>query len=126
LKRTGPTDYLPVIEQTIRQNQLGCVAQDKIDSGREQRSRHLLALGNRETNQLIKFLTATLIAFVPAFSMAQQGGGTEQEREACSPDVKRYCAHFVDQGDLVVLGCLKENRPKLSSACNKVLVDHGQ
>jgi hypothetical protein len=32
----------------------------------------------------------------------------------------------MDQGDLVILSCLKENRPKLSKACSQVLVSHGQ
>jgi hypothetical protein len=32
----------------------------------------------------------------------------------------------MDQGDLVVLSCLQQNRPKISADCNKVLVDHGQ
>ena len=29
-------------------------------------------------------------------------------------------------GDQVVLACLKQNRAKLSKACDKVLTDHGQ
>jgi hypothetical protein len=32
----------------------------------------------------------------------------------------------MDQGDLVILGCLKEHRAKLTKACNQVLVNHGQ
>jgi hypothetical protein len=32
----------------------------------------------------------------------------------------------MDQGDFAVLACLKENRPKLSTACRHVLVSHGQ
>jgi hypothetical protein len=72
------------------------------------------------------FLAFTLILALPALAVAQQGGGSEQERAACSPDVKRFCVQVADQGDLMVLGCLQQNRAKLSSACNKVLVDHGQ
>jgi hypothetical protein len=32
----------------------------------------------------------------------------------------------MDQGDFVILACLKENRPKLTKACNQVLLNHGQ
>ena len=75
-----------------------------------------------------KFLaTAALIVALPTLVLAQQqGGGTDQERKACSPDVTRYCSKVADQGDLVVLSCLQQNRPKLSPACNKVLLSHGQ
>jgi hypothetical protein len=29
-------------------------------------------------------------------------------------------------GDQVVLSCLKEHRPRLSKACDKMLTEHGQ
>jgi hypothetical protein len=32
----------------------------------------------------------------------------------------------MDQGDMVVLGCLKQHRERLSKTCAKVLTDHGQ
>jgi hypothetical protein len=32
----------------------------------------------------------------------------------------------MDQGDLIVLSCLQQNRPKISAACDQVLKDHGQ
>jgi hypothetical protein len=84
------------------------------------------ALGPTETTPMIKSLViAILLVALPVLAMAQQQG-TAQERKACSPDVKRHCSKIVDQGDLVILSCLKENRQKLSSACNKVLLSHGQ
>jgi hypothetical protein len=61
-------------------------------------------------------------------SLAAEGqhSGTEQEQKACARDVTKFCRPLMDQGDLVILGCLKENRPKISAACNEVLVSHGQ
>jgi hypothetical protein len=56
----------------------------------------------------------------------QQRGGTPEEQKACSRDVQRFCRPVIDQGDLVILSCLQQNRPKLSKACNQVLVSHGQ
>ena len=40
--------------------------------------------------------------------------------------MQKLCRTVMDQGDLVILSCLKENRPKISKACNDVLVSHGQ
>jgi hypothetical protein len=40
--------------------------------------------------------------------------------------VQRHCRAVMDQGDLTVLACLKENREKLSAACVQVLKSHGQ
>ena len=74
---------------------------------------------------MMKCLVAALI-FIPSLAYAQQGGGTDQERAACSPSVKRYCSNSISQGDFAVLGCLQANRPRLSRACRKVLADHGQ
>jgi hypothetical protein len=62
-----------------------------------------------------------------AFAQAQQShSGTDEEQKACSRDVSRFCRKLMDQGDLVILSCLKENRSKLTPACNAVLVNHGQ
>lgn len=72
-----------------------------------------------------KYLIMLLMIVTPGLAFAQ-GGGTDQERAACAPDVKRHCIKMVNQGDLVILGCLQQFRSKLSQACNKVLIDHGQ
>jgi hypothetical protein len=58
--------------------------------------------------------------------LAAQGGGTEQERAACTPDVKKLCAPVIQQGDLAILACLQQNRPRLSKACSQVLINNGQ
>ena len=55
-----------------------------------------------------------------------QNRGTKQEQDACSRDVRRHCRPVMDQGDMVILSCLQQNRKKLSKGCLKVLSDHGQ
>jgi hypothetical protein len=52
--------------------------------------------------------------------------GTPEEQKACTRDVQKYCRPVMDQGDFTVLACLKENRAKISEACNSVLKNHGQ
>ncbi|WP_213736655.1 hypothetical protein [Bradyrhizobium sp. dw_411] len=74
------------------------------------------------------FLALTLLSLsVSTGAIAQQQrSGTPEEQKACSRDVQRHCRPVMDQGDLIVLSCLQQNRPKISAACDKVLKDHGQ
>jgi hypothetical protein len=73
-----------------------------------------------------KFFLALFLVSVPVSTGALAHSGSDQEQQACSRDVERFCRKLVDQGDFTVLACLKENRPKLSAACRYVLVSHGQ
>lgn len=74
-----------------------------------------------------KFLLILSVLSISASTGAlAQHSGTDAEQKACSRDVSRFCRKLMDQGDLVILSCLKENRPKLTSSCNKVLISHGQ
>jgi hypothetical protein len=56
----------------------------------------------------------------------QQRSGTPEEQKACTRDVQRHCRAVIDQGDLVILSCLQQNRTKISPACDQVLKSHGQ
>jgi hypothetical protein len=73
-----------------------------------------------------KFFLALILLSVLASTGVLAHSGTDQEEKACAPDVQRFCRKLMDQGDLTILACLKENRPKLSPACRYVLVGHGQ
>ncbi len=74
------------------------------------------------------FLSISLLSLAMAGdAFAQQPrSGTPEEQKACTRDVQRFCRQVMDQGDFTVLACLKENRPKLSEACEQVLKSHGQ
>jgi hypothetical protein len=74
------------------------------------------------------FLALTLLSIsVSTGAVAQQQrSGSAQEQAACSRDVQRFCRPVIDQGDFTILACLKENRPKISKACDLVLKNHGQ
>jgi len=73
-------------------------------------------------------LALTLLSLsVSTAAFAQVGQrGTPEEQKACTRDVQRHCRPVIDQGDLVVLACLKQNRAKISPACDAVLKSHGQ
>jgi Cysteine rich repeat len=51
--------------------------------------------------------------------------GTPEEEAACKPDVTKYCQDAVPD-TFRVLGCLKQQRKRLSKPCLAVLESHGQ
>jgi len=73
---------------------------------------------------MIRFLFVVPVLvplLVTAFAaQAQQG------HDACARDVSRFCRAHIHEDGQVVLACLKQNRARLSKACEKVLTDHGQ
>ena len=50
--------------------------------------------------------------------------GTPQEEAACAPDSTRFCKRF-EPDALQVLGCLQQNRTKISQSCQRVLRNRG-
>ncbi len=73
------------------------------------------------------FLAISLLSIsVSTGALAEQRSGTPEEQQACARDVQRHCRPVIDQGDLTVLACLQQNRPKISRACDQVLKNHGQ
>jgi hypothetical protein len=50
----------------------------------------------------------------------------QQGHDACARDVTRLCRAHMNDGDSVVLACLKQHRARLSRACDKVLTENGQ
>ena len=51
--------------------------------------------------------------------------GTPEEQAACRPDSNKFCKAS-EPDTFRVLGCLQQNRAKISLACRKVLESHGQ
>ena len=63
---------------------------------------------------------------IPLVVLASGALAQQQGQDACARDVSRFCRAVMNQGDSVVLGCLKANRARLSKACERVLIEHGQ
>jgi hypothetical protein len=63
---------------------------------------------------------------IPFVLMASTASAQQQGHDACARDVSRFCRAQMNDGDQIVLACLKQNRARLSKACAKVLTDHGQ
>lgn len=66
------------------------------------------------------------ILFVLPFVLMAFEASAQQSHDACARDVSRFCRAVMNEGDMAVLGCLKQHRARLSKACEKVLTDNGQ
>ena len=64
--------------------------------------------------------------FVIPFVLLVSTASAQQGHDACARDVSRYCRAHISDGDAAVLACLKQNRARLSKACQQVLTSHGQ
>jgi hypothetical protein len=79
---------------------------------------------------LRRALLATMILGVSTIAFAQSGGsnmGTTEQREACGPDVRKFCHKVKDSdGQDAYLQCLELNRSKLSPKCIALLQSYGK
>lgn len=82
----------------------------------------LLSLMDLKALEMTRFLLAVSFLFIASAASAQSG----RPDPGCARDVSRYCRPLMDQGDQVILACLKQHRAQLSKACAKALTDHGQ
>jgi hypothetical protein len=65
--------------------------------------------------------------FVVPFLLIASGASAQQQgHDACARDVSRFCRAQMNDGDQIVLACLKQNRARLSKACQQTLASHGQ
>ena len=69
-----------------------------------------------------RILFAIPLVLMASSAFAQQRVG----QDACSRDVQRFCRAQMDSGDQIILACLKQNRAKISKACQQMLASHGQ
>lgn len=70
----------------------------------------------------------TKILFAIPLVLMATGASAQQQKghDACARDVSRFCRAQMQDGDQVVLACLKQNRAKISKPCQQMLASHGQ
>jgi hypothetical protein len=72
-------------------------------------------------------IMARIIFIIPFVLMVSAASAQSSRPDpGCARDVARHCRAVMNDGDMAILGCLKQNRAKISKTCEKVLVDHGQ
>ena len=71
-------------------------------------------------------LFAATTALTLLFAVAAQAQERQQEQDACGRDASRLCKAVLNNGDMAVLACLKENRARLRPVCTKFLQEKHQ
>lgn len=71
-------------------------------------------------------LFAATAALTLLFVTHAQAQGRQQEQDACGRDGTRLCKPVINDGDMAILACLKQNRAKLRPVCLKYLQEKGQ
>lgn len=69
---------------------------------------------------MFRFLLVIPFVVMAAASASAQG------QDACARDASRFCRAHLNDGDMVVLACLQQNRARLSKACQATLASHGR
>lgn len=67
---------------------------------------------------------AALLLTAAALPATAQFGPTPQEQMACRGDASKFCAEHIGKPPQMN-ACLRENKPKLSDSCRKVVESHG-
>jgi hypothetical protein len=73
---------------------------------------------------MTRFLFVIPAILIASIAQAQQE--RQQGHDACARDVSRFCRAQMNNGDQIVLACLKQNRARISKACQQTLASHGQ
>jgi hypothetical protein len=69
------------------------------------------------------FVSLVLLLAAGSSAMAQSGP-TLEEKMACRSDAGTFCAEYIGKPPQMN-ACLRENKPKLSEPCRKVVEAHG-
>lgn len=73
----------------------------------------------------VALVFASFTSLAPSGAFAQQRKGTKSDEDACKSDVVKYCRKVINQGDMVILDCLQQHRPRLKKQCQAVLQKNG-
>ena len=68
----------------------------------------------------------TRFLLIISFIVMAAASASAQGQDACARDASRFCRAHINDGDMVVLACLQQNRARLSKACQATLASHGR
>jgi len=66
------------------------------------------------------FAATLVVGVLAALPLGAARAESEQDREACTPDVHRLCGQYIPDRDAIIQ-CLKHNMRNLVPACRKVM-----
>jgi hypothetical protein len=79
-----------------------------------------------KAQHMIKLLFAIPLVLIASAAVSQSAQDRDKGKDACARDVSRHCRAQMQEGDQLVLACLKTNRAKISKGCQQMLASHGQ
>ena len=68
----------------------------------------------------------TRFLLIISFIVKAAASASAQGQDACARDASRFCRAHINDGDMVILACLQQNRARLSKACQATLASHGR
>jgi len=68
----------------------------------------------------------TRFLLIISFIVMAAASASAQGQDACARDASRFCRAQINDGDMVILACLQQNRARLSKACQATLASHGR
>jgi hypothetical protein len=68
----------------------------------------------------IRIVVATVLALGLCGANGTFAQESQQDREACTPDVHEHCGEFIPNRDAII-ACLKKKMKQLSPACRRVM-----
>jgi hypothetical protein len=80
----------------------------------------------QDQGKTMMFARMLIVSTVLLAASAAGAQDRAQGESACGRDASRVCKKVINDGDMAILGCLKENRAKLRAVCVKHLQDNGQ
>ena len=78
----------------------------------------------------LKLLAAVILVGMSAAIASAPASAQDDVRQrgdrSCGGDSRKMCSKYFGQGDMAVLGCLQQNKTRLSGSCRKFLTEIGQ
>jgi len=63
---------------------------------------------------------ALFVGALAAWSLSAARAETQEDREACTPEVHRLCGQYIPDREAII-ACLKQNMKNLVPACRRVM-----
>jgi hypothetical protein len=87
------------------------------------------ALAQEKPEAPVLSIRISLFAIALSFAMTAPGSADDVRKrgdKACGGDSRRMCTKHFPEGDMAILGCLQQNKVRLSRNCHKFLTEIGQ
>ena len=81
----------------------------------------------KSRTQFVAALALSVATMLISLSPSQaQDDVRKRGDRACKTSSNKLCSKFFGQGDMMILGCLQQNKVRLTGSCRKFLTEIGQ